>query len=470
MTDAGWLSLLPPIMAIVLAIATKQVLLSLFIGVWCGWMILNSGNPILGFIDAVNSSVQIFADPGNTKVILFCALVGALIALTQRSGGVEGFVKWITKKGIATNAQSAQLLAWFIGILVFVESSISPLIVGAICRPMFDKHKVSREKLAYLCDSTAAPVCMLIPFNGWGAYIIGILAAQKIDQPFYHLLRATPFNFYCLFAILIPLILIIWKKDFGAMARAEKRTRKGELFNEGSKPLISTDVTEIKPAPGIKLKPANLFVPILTLIVMMPTTLYLTGHGDIMQGSGSTAVFWSVLTAIIVAAGMYLAQRLMSIEEIFDLSFKGIAGLLPLAILVLLAFCLGEVCKSLGTGTYAAGLAQQAVIPQLVPAVLFAISGFIAFSTGTSWGTFAIMLPIGLPMVSLLGLDMHLIIAAVLSGGVFGDHCSPISDTTIVSAMASASDLIDHVKTQLPYGLAGATGAFFLFVLFGFIV
>jgi tetracycline resistance efflux pump len=470
MNNYGWLSLLPPMFAIGFAIVTKQVLLSLFMSIWVGSAILVGGDPLQGFIEAINACLAAFSDPGNTKVIVFCALVGALIALMQRSGGVDGFVIWISHLGFGKSKTRAQLLAWFIGVFVFVESSISCLMVGTISRPLFDKLKISREKLSYYCDSTSAPGCMLIPFNGWGAYVISLLAAQNIEQPFYHLMRANMFNFYCFLALLMPLFLCFWQRDFGPMKKAETRTQGGKLFDPDSKPLISGEITALKIAPGIKPKSMNLVVPLLTLITMMPTTLYLTGNGNIMNGSGSTAVFWAVLSAVLVSSIMIVAQRILTVEEVTDTCFKGIAGLIPLAMLVLLALALGTLCAKVGTGLYIAGLAKQILIPELVPAILFIVSCCIGFATGSSWGTFAIMLPIGIPMVEVMHVDLHLVIASVLSGGVFGDHCSPISDTTIVSSMASACDLVDHAKTQLPYGLVAVVGALAMFLVSGWLM
>ena len=458
METVGWLSILPPIIAIILAIWTKQVFISLFFGIWLGWTILSDGNPFQGLAQALEACIRVFQDSGNTKVIAFSGMVGGLIAFTQRSAGVEGFVQWVSRKGLVRDRRRAGLLAWFVGIVIFVESSITCLVTGAIARPIFDKLKISREKLAYVCDSTSAPVCILVPLNGWGAYILGLLAAQNIDKPFLTLLKSLPFNFYAILALATVLIVIITGKDIGPMAVAEKRAREeGKVLRDGAEPVVSTEIITIPPKEGIEPKPVNMILPIAMMVIMMPVSLLITGQGNIMNGSGSTSVFWAVTTAIVGGGLFYMAQGIFKLREIVDLFFKGLGGLMPLALLMVLAFAIGDTCKELGTGPFVANLAKSWLSPGLVPMILFMVSGFIAFSTGTSWGTFAIMIPIGIPIVDLMGANIFLTIGSMLSGGIWGDHCSPISDTTIIASMASASDHIDHVRTQLPYAvIAGA--------------
>jgi tetracycline resistance efflux pump len=470
MTDPGWLSVLPPVLAIVLAIWTKQVYLSLFFGIWFGWTILASWNPIVGLRDALDSCINVFSDAGNTRVILFSALVGALITLTQRSGGMEGFVNMMTRRGLVKGRKSAGLLAWFVGLCIFVESSITCLVVGSVSRPIFDRLKISREKLAYICDSTSAPVCILIPLNAWGAYIIGLLTKEEVAQPVAVLVKAIPLNFYAIVAVAMVLYIVLTDRDFGPMAKAEQRARQlGKVLRDGAEPMISTEVIAIETKPGLRPRSINMIIPVATMVLMMPVGLLITGKGNLMAGSGSTAVFWAVLTAIAVAAGMYMAQRFFTLREVVDLTMKGIGGLVPLAILMILAFSIGSTCKELGTGPYVAGVTSRWIHPNLLPPIVFLVACFIAFSTGTSWGTFAIMLPIAIPMVTIMQASLPLTVSAVLGGGVFGDHCSPISDTTIVSSMASASDHIDHVRTQLPYALTAAVIAVIIYLLIAII-
>ena len=468
MEHPSWASLLPPLIAILMALWTKQVYPSLFAGIWLGWTVLDAGNPITGLRDAIQACIDVFKDEGNTKVIAFSAAVGALIALTQRSGGVAGFIDWITQRGHVRSARGAQLLAAALGFGIFVESNITCLVTGAIARPLFDRFKLSREKLAYICDSTSAPICMLIPMNGWGAYVIALLASQSVANPVSVLVTAIPLNFYSLMAAGYVIYIAASGKDWGPMARAEKRAHEtGQVIREGATPLVSTEVLNLSPKPGLAPRVRNMLIPLGAMVTMMPVGLWITGDGNLMAGSGATAVLWAVLGAIVVAGSMYLWQGLFTFAELTELFFKGVGGLMPLALLMMFAFALGATCLELGTGLYAAGVAEGILSPVVVPTALFLLSGFIAFSTGTSWGTFAIMLPIAVPLADVLGVHLPLSVAAVLSGGVFGDHCSPISDTTIISSMAAGSDHIDHVRTQLPYALTVAVPSSLMFLLLG---
>ena len=471
METIGWVSILPPLVAIILAIKTRQVFISLAVGIWIGWTIISHWNPISGLAATLNSFVNVFQDADNTRIILFSAMVGSLIALTQRSGGVNGFVNFLLDRKWIKDRRSAQLLAWIIGIVIFIESSIKILIVGAICRPLFDKLKISREKLAYIADSTSAPICMLIPLNAWGAFVIGLLASQGIAEPTKALLQSIPMNFYSIVAVFMVLLIALFKLDLGAMKKAENRVvKEGKLLRDGAVPLMDETVIEMHPIEEKKHLARNLVVPVVIMSIAMPIALIITGKGDITHGSGSTAVFWSVTLAIAVAGVMYRFQRLMSMKEIMDMILKGAGGMISLALLMMLAFSLGNTCRGLGTGVYVAKVTSSFLNPGLVPALVFAVSAFIAFSTGTSFGTFALMIPLAIPLVNTLDVNLPLVVSAVLGGGVFGDHCSPISDTTMVASMASACDHIDHVNTQLPYALISAGLAFVLYVVLGFII
>lgn len=471
MEYVGWLSVLPPVLAIVLAILTRQVYLSLFFGIWLGWTILAGGNPLTGLRDALEACVNVFKDGGNTKVIAFSALVGALIAFTQHSGGVAGFVNWIMQRDLVRSRRHAGLLAWFIGVIIFVESSITALVTGAVCRPIFDKLKISREKLAFLCDSTSAPVCILIPLNAWGAYIIGLLGNQGYANPVEVMIVAMPLNFYAVLALGFTFYIAYSGRDYGPMAAAERRAREtGQVLRPGAEPLVAKEIANMEAKEGVVHRARNFLIPIAVMVVMMPVGLFITGEGNMMQGSGSTSVFWAVLAATSVATVLYLAQRLFTLHEVTELFFKGFGGLVPLALLMVFAFAIGDVSKALKTGEFVAGVAQDNLPTALIPTLLFLTSCFIAFSTGTSWGTFGIMVPIAVPIAHTLGIPDALAVAAVLGGGIFGDHCSPISDTTIISSMASASDHIDHVRTQLPYALTVASVSVGLYLIAGVVM
>ncbi|MCF7803483.1 MAG: sodium:solute symporter [Candidatus Marinimicrobia bacterium] len=470
MTEPGWLVILPPVVAILLAMRTKQVILSLFSGIWFGWMLLNSWNPLAGLTDALGSLVTVFADAGSTRVILFSVLVGSLIALMQRSGGVEGFVDYVIRKKLITNRFTAQLLVWILGIIIFIESSIKILVAGAISRPLFDTMKISREKLSYILDSTSAPACMLVPLNAWGAFAIGLIAAQGIDDPVRQLLWSIPMNFYSIVAILFVLYIIFSQSDFGPMHKAETRIREtGALLRKGAMPLMDESITMLDAKPDIRHHARNMVIPVLVMVGTMPVAMYITGDGSITQGSGSTSVFWAVMFAIGAAGILYRSTGIMKVTEVVDVSVKGAGGMISLGAIMLLAFALGNTCNELGTGEYIASMASGFLTPALIPAVVFITAGFIAFSTGTSFGTFALMMPLALPLAMDAGVSIPLAVSAVLGGGVFGDHCSPISDTTVVASMAAATDHIDHVNTQIPYALVSAGIALVIYVIVGFI-
>ncbi|MFK7845051.1 MAG: Na+/H+ antiporter NhaC family protein [Rhodothermales bacterium] len=461
-----WIVLLPPVVAIGLALWTREVYLSLFIGLWLGTTILVGGNPILGLRELGDQLVIVFSDAGNTRIVFFCLLVGSLIALVQASGGVMGFVNWAQRRGLGTTRRGAELLAWTVGMVIFVESSITSLTVGAVSRSFFDKLKLPREKLAYYCDATSAPVCMMLPLNGWGAYILGLLAAQGVmdTEAVGLLVSGLAFNFFAIFAIIFSFVLAFTGWSFGPMARAEKRAKeRGELIRKGSIPMISEDVSEIQPVENSKKQTFDLLIPILTMVGMIFVGLYITGDGNLMKGSGSTSVLWAVATGIAVAMALYTIPRggkvLISPVKATGLILKGASGLLPVTILIVFAFALGQVSRALEMGPYLVQLIGDGGPAWYIPSLIFVIGCLISFTLGSSWTTFAVLIPIALPLAEGLGMSPALLLGAVMSGGVFGDHASPLSDTSIISSMSSACDHVDHVNTQLPYtlGLAALT-------------
>ena len=492
MSEYGFLSLLPPVIAIALAIWTRQVFISLLFGIWLGWLILSGFNVLEGSFAMVEGLVNVFASAGNTRTIMFCALVGGLIIFIQASGGVEGFIIRVNRllenyeaKKTGSNRIVIQFLAWLTGTLIFVESSISVLTVGALYRPVFDRLGIPREKLAYIADSSSAPSSILIPFNGWGAFIMGLLLAQGFDKPFAIMIKALTYNFYPILALGMVLVIIFTKKDFGPMAKAERRAREeGKLLADGAVPMVADELTDITTREGVTPRAFNMVLPILVMVLMMPVMLSVTGwpaaletypNGSFGQklfhaignGSGSTSVLVSVLVAILFSMVLYGIQGFFKVKEMVDMTLKGISGMMPLALLMLLAFAIGDVCSALQTGQYVADVTQNWLSPSMVPFIIFLTSCFIAFSTGTSWGTFAIMIAIAVPMAQQMNANLYLTIAAAIGGGVFGDHCSPISDTSILSSMATASDHIDHVKTQLPYALVAGGLTAFAYLMIG---
>jgi Na+/H+ antiporter NhaC len=449
MESYGWLSILPPVVAIGLAIRTKQVYLSLALFVLLGWTIMHGWNPLAGLIASVETYIAAVTDADNARVLMFSVLIGSMITLTQASGGMEGFVARVEGLGVARSKRSVGLLTAAVSMAVFLESNFGLLVSGAIARPLADKYRISREKL-------------------WGAYVAALLAAQGVDRPATILFAAIPLNFYAVLALVLVLVVILTGWNLGPMREAERRvTEEGKLLRDGAKPMVTEEVSGERAKAGVPRRAVNMVLPIMTMVGVVPLVLWLTGGGDLSAGSGSTAVLWGVIAGVILAVVSYRLQGVLTIEESTQEIIKGIQGLVPLVIVLSLAFTIGVTTRALGTGVFVAQAAQAALPTALVPAVIFALACFIAFATGTSWGTFAIMIPIVMPMVDVLSLHPALAVAAALGGGIFGDHCSPISDTTIVASMASATDHIDHVRTQMPYAMLAAAGAVVLFVVFG---
>lgn len=458
MYEPNWMSVIPPLLAIFLAILTRQVILSLSIGIWIGFCILESVNPLSGLALAIDSVINVFSDAGDTRVLVFTLVIGGLIATIERVGGVRGFIHLLESRNWVDSGTKAKWLAYFTGVVVFIESNITLLVAGSISRPLFDRYKISREKLAYIIDSTSAPICILIPLNAWGAVVIGLLASSSIDNPIGVFISAIPFNLYPIVVIIFAATVIAKNIQIGPMKKAQIRTEQGNVLWSNATPMVDPDVlaAENAQADAEQDKARFMIIPIAVMVLSMPLSLYITGDGDITAGSGSTSVLWAVLLALFVLWMMVLMHRRTRLDALMNTFLKGAGGFLPVAMILLFALALGDVANLLGTGVYVAQIAQNTIPSVLLLPLLFLVSSFIAFSIGSSWGTFAIMIPLAMQIVLSLEFPPELFLAAVLSGSVFGDHASPISDTTVVSSMAAATDHIDHVRTQLPYALISA--------------
>jgi Na+/H+ antiporter NhaC len=462
-SDPTFVSLLPPVVAIGLALLTRQVYVSLIAGLTLGWILVAGGHPFEGLALAVDGVVAVLGKASSARVLLFSLLIGALVVYIEASGGVRGFVQWIEEKKLVRSPRGAAMLAWVLGIVVFIESNITLLVTGAVCRPLFDRYGTAREKLAYLADSTSAPVCILLPFNAWGAMVLGILGGIGIASPTSLFIESIPLNLYALAAALLA-GLTAWRGwNLGPMRTAQARVGSGATEHHNlDEELMSTRLSREAPP-----RARNMVLPILVLILAMPTGLYVTGDGSLADGSGSTSALWAILAANGAAAALILMQRLASIDETVQLGIRGCESLLGLVLVLLLAMALGGVCQQLGTGPYVAASVRGLDTPALLLPAAFWVSAAVAFATGTSWGTFAIMIPITVPAAQSLGLPPAPFLAAALSGGVFGDHTSPISDTTIVASLASATDVVEHVRTQLPYALIAGGVATLGFAIMG---
>ena len=470
MQDPVWTSVIPPLLAIGLAIVTRQVILSLSIGLWMGAWLLGSDNPFAAIPQAIDAVINVFTDPGDTRVLVFTLVIGGLIATIEKLGGVRGFIHLLQERKWVTGPGRAQWLAFGTGVVVFIESNITLLIAGAISRPLFDRYRVSREKLAYIIDATSAPICVLIPLNAWGAVIVSLLASSGIENPIDVFIGAILLNFYAIFAVLVC-ALVIWSDfDIGPMRAAQKRTAEGKFLWPNATPMVDPSLIEAEQSRQPQDSAKLMLLPVLALVLSMPLGLFITGEGDLTAGSGSTSVLWAVLIALGTAWAIVLGSRRATLETLMQLFLKGAGGLLPVAMILLFSLALGDVANALGTGVFVAQLAQETIPSALLLPLLFLLSAFIAFSIGSSWGTFAIMIPLAMQIVAALDMNASVFLAAVLSGAVFGDHASPISDTTVVASMAAATDHIDHVRTQLPYALISAGLATVAFVVSGLVL
>jgi tetracycline resistance efflux pump len=486
--DHGILSLLPPVLALVLVLITKRVLLSLGVGILTGALMIHQTEDMFvnaAILDIFTIVTNIFVTEEGINtwefyIILFLLLLGMIAALITITGGGRAFGEWAMKR-VKTRI-GAQFTAAFLGVIIFIDDYFNSLTVGNVSRPLTDRHRISRAKLAYVVDSTAAPMCVISPVSSWGAYIIaiigGILTTHGVVQ--YEALQAflliAPMNFYAVFAIIAVFAVAYWKLDIGPMRDHEIRAvESGELVDH-SKGAIPGENTEASPqAEG---KVADLLIPILTLVAATVFFMVVTGIQATEGAPSLLATFENTDVAaallygglISFASALLLSfMRKVSVKHIGFGMWSGIKSMLPAIYILIFAWTIIEIIDGLGTGEYLAAQVDTFIPVALLPALLFLIAGFMAFSTGTSWGTFAIMLPIAGDIAAATDITMMLpVLAAVLAGSIFGDHCSPISDTTILSSAGAGSHHIDHVLTQLPYAVLIGITATASFLTLGF--
>lgn len=436
-----WLSILPPLVAISVVLWKKEVILALLLSIVTseGLLLLKQQESLLMTpINTIERIVSTIGDAGNARILIFSLLVGALLAFMRDSGGVSAFVNKLVSSGIAKTKRRAGGITMLTGMVVFIESNLSVLTAGIMARGLYDKFKMSRARLAYVIDSTSAPVCILILLNGWGAYILGLLSAYELPgNPLVVLWSTLPYNLYAWLTLIVVAYTIFADKVHGPMKVAEKELAR-----------LDTKVEVAAPT-----RARYMIIPLAVMIFGMIGFMLWTGNGDLTQGSGSKSVLYATFLACIVGYALIVFSRQTNHQGAFKLGFSGMSELLPLVTIVMLSIGLGASLKVLGTGIFVSGLVGEYLPLYLVVPMLFVAGSIISFTTGTSWGTFAILIPIGMPLVQSLGLPPELVLAAILGGGVFGDHCSPISDTTAVSSLAAGCDLLTHVKTQLPYAL-----------------
>ena len=422
-----------------------------------GVFVLNDFNIVLSFEATYELFISLLTELWILKTLGFAILVGSVMALVEKSGGIDGFVKFmVDKKSFIASVRSSLMLSYAIGVFIFIESSITALISGAVGKPLCDKYKVPYAKLAFVCDSTSAPISSLIVLNGWGALLLGLISTQislgMIEGDSVNILiDAVMYNFYAISALVVTFVFVYFSVDIGAMKNA--------------KYIQSVDTIKRSKSSSMY----YMILPIFLMIALVFIFLYLTGDGNILKGSGSSSIFYTMITTLLFMLFYYIPTKNMSLGMWSKTALKGAKKLFPIAMILLFAFAIGKVTTELKTGLYLASLASESLSVYLLAGVIFLLSSLMAFSTGTSWGTFSIMVPVAVPMAVAMDANVALCIGAVISGGVFGDHCSPISDTTIISSMAADCEVIEHVKTQLPYAMISGVIALILFTVFSIV-
>lgn len=455
MLEPTYLSLIPSLLAISLALYSKNVILSLFSGVVLGVLFLNDFALVDSFMAIYLLFSALMQVDWILKTLAFVILAGSIMALIEKSGGVGGFVHFVLNKhSLVKSERSALMLSYILGIVIFIETSITALVSGAVGKPLCDKYKIPHEKLAFVCDSTSAPIGSLIVLNGYGALLLGLISTQislgYIEQNATEMLiSALKYNFYAMFALLMTFFFIYFGFNIGPMKSATYSSHSHARLNENIKSMYL------------------MLLPILMMVALVFVFLYITGNGGILKGSGSSSIFYTMITTTLFTLFYYVIGKNMSLKTWTLTAYRGAKSFVPVAFILVFAFAMGNVTGELKTGVYLSSLASENVSVYFLCAIIFLLSSIISFSTGTSWGTFSIMVPIAVPMAVGMDASVALAIGAVISGGIFGDHCSPISDTTIISSMASDCEVINHVKTQLPYALISGILAFCMFILFG---
>ena len=483
----GWVSILPAVLAIGVALTIRNVIPALLLGLWVGATALQSFT-LVGAGRGLLDSFQVFvtkaiADIDRASIILFTMMIGGMVGIITRNGGMASVVKAIVSR--AKTAIGGQIAVWLMGLMIFFDDYSNTLVVGNTARSLTDHLRISREKLAYIVDSTAAPVACIALITTWIGYQIGLVdqALKSTDglahvQAYSVLLHSIPYSFYPILAILFVFMISASGRDFGPMLEAEIRARNGAVKPEVAEALPAIQGDELEPKDHVPLRAINAFVPIISLVVALMVSLYMLGEGDTLfavldSTKPYQAMMYSSFVGVLVAAGMSIGQRILSIHETVDAWYGGLRATLFGMIILVLAWSLSDLTETLNTAAYLVTLLADTLPVALIPAIVFVLAAIAAFTTGSSWGTMAILVPLVIPLawavMTVNGLDndagMHILYSAVaccLAGAVWGDHCSPISDTTVLSSIASGCDHIEHVRTQLPYALLVGSAALLL--------
>lgn len=475
----GWISVLPPILAIAIALLFKQVIPALFFGIWMG-AFAALGLDVSALWGGLLDSFQVYvlsalANPDHAAIILFSLMIGGMVGIISRNGGMQGVVQHIVRW--AKTARDGQIATGLLGIAIFFDDYANTLVVGNTMRSVTDKLRISREKLAYIVDSTAAPVACLAFVTTWIGYEVGLIgtAVQGIDgfneSAYSIFLNSILYSFYPILAIFFVFLVAASPKEFGPMLRAERRARRtGQVLSpEAQVDDAAASEEELGAKQGIPYRSVNAVVPVLVLVVSVLAGLYETGEGESLRdviGSADAyrALMWGSLLGVAAAAVLTIVQRILTIDETVSAWYSGVKSMMYAMVILVLAWALSEITDVLHTADYLVSVMGETLPPGLIPAIVFVLAAATAFATGTSWGTMGILMPLVVPLAwAVLELNnmadpehyviIYSSVSCVLAGAVWGDHCSPISDTTILSSMASGCDHIDHVRTQLPYAL-----------------
>lgn len=454
----SWIILLPTILTIIMCLWTKQIFIGMFVGIFSGCAILTGGNVLSGLNMSFDKLIGVAASAWNMKIILFAVLIGGVIKLMQVSGAVTGLINWLQKKANVTTPAKAQFLTWLIGAVLFFDQYTSEAVTATIGKTLADNYGYSKEKVAYIVDSTASPMCAFLPLNSWGAYIIGILATLGVSDTMGVMLKALPFNFYCIIALVLVLVVIIKNWNIGSMKASEEKATAA----------VKKEIAEGEKKDERTASPLLVVLPIMVIIGTVIATLYITGGGKMTDGDTSTAVFYSMIIANIFTILLCMKEGI-KLKESVKACMDGCMEMVPVAMLLVFAFCLSGICSELGVGAYVSEMTAAHLPAAFVPALVFIAASLMAFATGSSWGTFAIMIPIVVPMAAATGVPVHILVASMLSGAIMGDHCSMISDSTVMASVFSDCDNISHFRTQLPYALTAAGLSAILYLIVGFV-
>lgn len=468
--EYGFLSILPSVLAIVLALTTKNVFLALLASLLLGSFFLSDYHVLGMFVGAKERIVNVFASPSNTSIIMILTLLGGMFYMIEASGGLKGFTNlMIEKRSLIKSRVGAEIFTWLIGVCVFIDGTLSVMITGSVSRPLNKAFGISPEKTAWIVHSTATPLSVLVPIAAYGPYIASFIGAQGIENPTGQMVKGIFFNFYCIFAVIGVAVFILLRFDFGPMKKAELAYREKCLGEQGGNgkdgaPEDNDDGTK-EPA-----KARYLIVPLVLMIVTAAAYILYSGGGNMMNGDAETGLILGICAGCIYLAADRAVSGNGSVKTSVDNLFTGCGNMFGIVIIMILAYALSGLLGELGTAEYLSGVLIRFISPAVFTAVAFLLTCLLSFSTGTSAGTIAIMMPILLPMAVSFQIHIPMVVGAVAGGAVFGDHTSPISDTTIMSCSSTGCDVVSHVRTQLPYSLCFAAGACVLYLVLGILL